>query len=510
LLGDLAAIPEPIVLARMRLNLIRGTMGLSRHRAERNQEPPDRLRDNVQRFALATLALFLSTAAMAGDSLRITGITRDPGQLSLRWTEAGPGFAYTVQRRDTLASGIWLTDSHRRPWPLPTTETILDLDPDEMEQGFYRVLAVPEANRGEWIAVTALPSMSLFEVAVIFALAEIPVVPQFAVDAYKVVYETIDPWGGRTEASGAFLLPQHPGTPPPLVSYQHGTLTRTNDAPSASALERIPGVGFAALGYAVALPDFLGLGDSPGLHPYHHAQSQATAAVDLLRAARAWCEVNQVPLGDPLFLTGYSQGGHATLALQRELETHHREEFTVTASAPMAGAYDLSGVTADDLLSGRPMPNPYYLFYLVAAYQALYGLADSLSDWLASPYDTTLPPLLDGNATGAEINAAMPADPLAIFRPEHLDAIRTDINHPLRLALRDNDLTRWTPVAPTRLYHCAGDQDVILANSLVALDAFHARGATQVEWMDPDPLADHGGCALPAFLLVRDWFDSLR
>ncbi len=43
-----------------------------------------------------------------------------------------------------------------------------------------------------------------------------------------------------------------------------------------------------------------------------------------------------------LFLTGYSQGGHATLALHKYLETDPelRRRFTVTASLPMAGPHD--------------------------------------------------------------------------------------------------------------------------------------------------------------------------
>ena len=43
---------------------------------------------------------------------------------------------------------------------------------------------------------------------------------------------------------------------------------------------------FAAFGYVVCAPDFVGLGDSPGVHPYVHAKTEASAAIDMLRAAR--------------------------------------------------------------------------------------------------------------------------------------------------------------------------------------------------------------------------------
>ena len=46
-----------------------------------------------------------------------------------------------------------------------------------------------------------------------------------------------------------------------------------------------------------------------------------------------------VALNGQLFLMGYSHGGHVTMALHRELEQYHANEITITASAPMAGAY---------------------------------------------------------------------------------------------------------------------------------------------------------------------------
>jgi hypothetical protein len=265
----------------------------------------------------------------------------------------------------------------------------------------------------------------------------------------------------------------------------------------------------ASSGYLAAVPDYLGLGDSPGLHPYHHASSEATAGVDMLRAARSFCASSGIALNGQLFLCGYSQGGHATMALHRELEAYHADEFAITASAPMAGAYDLSGVTADDVLGGRPQPNPYYFAYLLAAYQEVYHLTPSLAGLLAPPYDTTLPPLLNGQYTGSQINAAMPADVRQVLKPEVLAGLLTNPCHPLRIALRDNDLYCWTPRAPMRLYHCSGDQDVPFANSQVAWESFRSRGA-QVELLNPLPGGDHGDCVMPALLGAKAWFDSLK
>ncbi|MFN0074264.1 MAG: lipase family protein, partial [Chloroflexota bacterium] len=108
---------------------------------------------------------------------------------------------------------------------------------------------------------------------------------------------------------------------------------------------------FASYGYAVVVADYLGLGSSPGYQAYCHARSEATCVVDALRAGKSLCASNNVTLNAQLFLAGYSQGGHVTMAAHRELETFHTNEFTVTASAPCAGPYDLGGVTIESLLT---------------------------------------------------------------------------------------------------------------------------------------------------------------
>lgn len=442
--------------------------------------------------------------------LDVSILNPSPAAFQLGWTDLGPARAYTVQFRDSLGEAIWLNAPHVAPWPV-TQPRWTDPRTTPAVARFFRVLAVERPRRGELVATESLGLLSSEEVTTLLALAGIPLTAQYGVELFKVNYETIDPLGGRAQASGLLVLPLGTATPLPLVTYQHGTLVRTNEAPSSELLgEAFVGIAMAGSGYVAVVPDYLGLGDSPPLHPYVHARSQASAAVDLLRVARTYCASNGFPLSGKLFLAGYSQGGHATMALHRELETYHADEFTITASAPMAGPYDLSGTTLNDFLSSRPKPNPYYYAYLVAAYQEVYHFAPAFADLLAPPYDTTLPPLFHGNAIGAEINAAMPADARLIFKPELLAAIQSRPDHPFRVALRDNDLYAWRPLAPMRLYHCGGDQDVLPANSQVAFNTMRGLGATNVNLVIPSPTLTHGACAQPSLLSAKVWFDSLK
>jgi hypothetical protein len=416
---------------------------------------------------------------------------------------------YVVQSRDVLGGGLWLNVRGPESWPLGVAEW---LDPRPLEGGarFYRVLAVEAAMRGRLLSVSQQPDVSKIYLNLVLSSQKIPLQVDYSVRVYNLVYETVDPTGGRTVASGVLAVPVGVTGSLPLVSYQHGTLIDRDEAPTVNASgERLIGVVLAGTGYAAVVADYLGFGASTGLHPYHHAASEATACVDMLRAARAFCVSSNVPLSGKLFLCGYSQGGHATLALHRELETWHASEFAVTASAPMAGAYDLSGVTAGDFLSGRPMPNPYYFPYLLAAYQRVYALTNELASLLVAPYSTNLPPLLDGQSSGDAINALMPSSPVDILKPEVLAAFQSDPAHPLRLALRDNDLYGWAPVSPLRLYQCAGDLDVPPANAYVASTNFLSRGVV-VPVVDPGPSLAHGDCAMPSLLAAKAWFDTLK
>lgn len=465
-------------------------------------------------FAFVTIALLAThglLCAQTTNSIRITALDATTNGWALDWQATTTGSVYTVQFQDTLQDGLWRVPALPALFPIASNQWT---DSSSTNPGrFYRVVAVPPAERGKLLSSNLVSTATAGYLSVLFYFAGVAITPQYDVRLYKLDYETVTPLGARTIASGALLLPVNVAQPLPLVSYQHGTVTQTNAAPSSMNLlssEVSVGAAFATTGYAAVTPDYLGLGDSPGLHPYHHARSEATACIDMLRAARSFCAGNGIVLTNQLFLTGYSQGGHATMALLRELEACHTNEFAVTACAPMAGAYDLSGVTATNILSGAAQPNPYYFLYLLAAYRDVYQLAPSLASLLAPPYHSTLPPLLNGNTPSGQINAAMPSDPVQILKPQYLAAFRSEPRHPLRLALEDNDVYYWRPRAPMRLYHCAADRDVIIANSEVALAAFQSLGATQVQLFDPVPNTNHLGCSQPSLLGAKAWFDSLR
>lgn len=463
----------------------------------------------VTRIALGMVFLVPNLGFQATAQSRLRLEVQDDA-LRFSWSSLGEGFHYTIEATETWSPAAWRPYRSPEDWPIVATEWTGRAAPSS-DAIFFRLVARPGEARGTIESAVLVRSFTLAELTGYLQAAGLPLAVQHGVEAWKVVYATPDPHQRPTRASALVVWPTGATTPRPLASYQHGTVLRRDDVPSRLNEEGNVGLILAGTGYLAVLPDYLGLGDSPGFHPYHHARSEATAVVDALRAARALIAEHGLTWNRQLFLIGYSQGGHATAAAQREIQRHHADEFVVTASAPGAGAYDMSGVTAGSFLSDDPQPSPYYFPYLLAAYVEVYDIAPSLADLLREPYDRLVPPLLDGGHDGGALDAILPDRPVDILRPEVLDAFLRDPAHPLRAALRENDLhTGWVPEAPTRLYHCRGDRDVPFANSQVALDTFTAAGARSVTLIDPLPAADHGGCAFLALLGGKLWFDTLR
>lgn len=332
----------------------------------------------------------------------------------------------------------------------------------------------------------------------------------YEVDVHRVIYNTPDQTGNPTVASGLICLPTGDSCQMPLFAYLHGTKLKKDDTFYFLNGEWFLGVLTATSGYAVCLPDYLGLGAGPGIHPYQHGESEATASIDILRACRIICEQEQKQLNDQLFLIGYSQGGHSVMATHRKIQEELANEFTVTASAPGSGAYDLSDSQLDLVSAFEPYASPGYLPYLIQSYQSVYGnLYDSIQQIYVPPYDQTLPPLLDGSVGMWELNAAMPSVPRDIFQPAYADAFFADTLHPAFVALKDNDVFEWVPQSPVMFNYCRNDEQVTYLNTIVASDHMIASGATNITVIERDTTIGHYECAQPSLILSKFWFDTM-
>lgn len=335
------------------------------------------------------------------------------------------------------------------------------------------------------------------------------------VDLYKVTYNTPDIDGNMSVASGLLAVPDN-NLRHPLLCYQHGTVGSREEVPSNLAGDPIA-IIFGSFGYVASSADFLGLGDSPGPHPYVHAATEASAGIDMLFAVREFLDQTEdvASLNDQLFIAGYSQGGHAAAAVHREIQENYADEFTVTASAPMSGPYSISGAMRDLILDDSEYFSTAYIPNTMLSFNAVYDIYDSTEDFFKPEYaakvdmfaaeeitlwelETELQTLLMANEGGSF--------PRRMLQDTLLASVENNPNHPINIALADNDVFDWAPEAPTRLYYCMADDQVPFQNSLIAETAMTAAGAQSLVAIDLNSEFNHGQCVSPAIQAAWTFF----
>ena len=382
----------------------------------------------------------------------------------------------------------------------------------------------------------------------------------YTLEMQKVTYQSIGADGQSHTMTGLLILPRSIfGTKPsvPILMFQHGTETLRAYSPSrylahldrpADYPEVMVAAAIASTGYAVAMADYEGMGDNTGTQPYVHGASLARQVVGMLRASRdiiggtAGNSSSPCSWNSQLFLMGYSEGGYVTMTTTRELQLNHAGEFTVTASAPLSGPHDLSGVMRGVMLSNSTFKAPYFLPFLLTSYNyASGGTLFSPATALTSSYNTTIPPLFDGNSPSDRISEAMgmgfsPVNlivPKSVLTQQFIDQLTLDTS-PLVAFLKQNDSFRdplnvnsvWKPTVPMRMYHHKSDDLVPYANSQIAFNAFSSVGAKNHSLLGPgvelvpaavsigissDPVKTvHLGAAFPELSDGWKWLESFK
>jgi pimeloyl-ACP methyl ester carboxylesterase len=371
-------------------------------------------------------------------------------------------------------------------------------------------VAIPDSLKGDepgaLVAVERTGKYPSFVVQYILDSVDLPdpIDVKYGMTVYRVQYRTQSYDGSVVVASGLVALPNGNDLNS-VVMYQHGTSTQRRRAPSQPGLGEGVFIAAAAagLGHVLVAPDYIGLGESRAVHPYMHAKTTASTSTDCLRAARALVEHLQGSWPPQLYLMGFSQGGHATFAVQRDLEKLADPRFQVKASAPIAGPFHLRDVSFPQALTGETESHAIYLAYLANSYAHIYD--QPLNSILTEPYVEKVPVLFDGDHE--EISAALPKDPRALFNPELLDAYDNGKPHWFLDALVDNNVDDWTPVAPVRIYYGDDDVDVLPEEARRAEAAMKQRGA-DITAISVGPF-DHDASALRAIPKAIRWFTEL-
>ena len=223
--------------------------------------------------------------------------------------------------------------------------------------------------------------------------------------------------------------------------------------------------GLLQRGYAIAMPDYEGLGTA-GVHTYMDRVSQGRATLDAVRAAQRLTGTG-LSSSSPVGLQGYSQGGGAAAAAV-ELAASYAPDLRLKGAVVGAVPAELGAVATN--LDGGP--------FSAFAFFALRGLAAS--------YDIDLAPYLNdaGRATMDAVEQDCVFDLLdnAFVRSETLSADGRPMSElmtrePFRTVIADQRIGTIRPAVPVLVSHSTLDDTIPYAVGRAMARSWCSKGA---------------------------------
>jgi pimeloyl-ACP methyl ester carboxylesterase len=320
-------------------------------------------------------------------------------------------------------------------------------------------------------------------------------------DADRVLYRSTNRRGQAVAVSGTVLVPTTPWVglgSRPVIGYAPGTQGMADRcAPSRLFSEGIEyeGIGIEGLllrGYAVAMPDYEGLG-TVGIHTYMDRVSQGRATLDAVRAAQRLAGT-RLDATSPVGLMGYSQGGGAA-ASAVELAPTYAPELRLKGAVVGAVPADLATVATN--LDGG--------LFSAFAFFALRGLSAS--------YDLDLSPYLNdaGRAAMDSVEQDCVFDLLdhAFTRSADLSADGRPMSElmkrqPFASIIESQRIGTVRPTVPVLVTHSALDDTIPYAVGKQMARSWCAKGAnvrfsTNVAPLHVGGMVPHVAEALPFF-----------
>lgn len=316
--------------------------------------------------------------------------------------------------------------------------------------------------------------------------------------AARVVYRSTEgDTNTPTVVSGAVFVPA--GIPPtdgwPVVAIGHGT-TGINEPCAPSLSKDLMGQSAVVenaltLGYAVAVPDYQGLG-VPGVHPYLDSRTAGRNVIDAVRALRSTFPGISTRWG----AYGASQGGAAVWSANEQAATY-APELSLVGVVAAAPAADITGIVQKAQEGTMSLDQTPLFQWLLESLSRLHpafdvdafrhGNAAKLWDVLSGCSDQDIE---IRNRARRELgpNDLSPATPEAA---QHLRELltqwalpQTRLSAPLAVVYGDVDTYvdwRWTAAAIDRACHLGG---TVVPRLEVGKGHLDLDISAQVEWLN--------------------------
>lgn len=309
----------------------------------------------------------------------------------------------------------------------PETDALANA-PARCDQEAHTWLRSAELGKVTSFVTKGFYAQSVLSALVMENLPTLPAEVKYDVRAHIITYMTQDR-GKMIEATALLAWPTsvpEDAEALPTLAVLHGTSGfKDGCGPSGDTDQAILAAALASTGYAVIVPDYIGLKNGPPetgfLHPYLSGQPTAIASLDAIRA------VGQLPMdireggarpSARTVIVGGSQGGHAALWVDR-LAPYYARELDIAGIATTVPPADLVTESELALTTFRESSANVVAFFSASA--GWYGHADKLNEVLIPPLDVDVP--------AAMAMACDPTDPLmgkatleSVFQPALLSA----------------------------------------------------------------------------------------
>lgn len=265
---------------------------------------------------------------------------------------------------------------------------------------------------------------------------------------------------------------------------------------------------FAGQGYIVVAADYFGKGSSREPDGYLAKASTQQACLDMFKAGKAASEKLGAHWG-PLFVTGWSQGGWATMVFLNKLES---VGILVAAAAPICAPEDLFACINHWIHA--PARNdsvfiPELLALQLHAYERYYrlpGLADAA---IRPEYRAAARDLYENKLAWPGLLKKFPPHLAEMLNPAFIATSSLDSGKYWEIT-QQNQAYRWRSKTPVRNYYGAVDEIVpaYIARLPIGYQQVMA-GAESSPAEVQGAKANHHGAFVAAVAREKRWFDSL-
>jgi predicted esterase len=333
---------------------------------------------------------------------------------------------------------------------------------------------------------------------------------EYGISLYTITYNTTYK-GKNIKASGLVSFPDT-DKGMPILNFNHGTTSLHADAPTEDLIQYSFFSNAASAGYIFVIPDYLGFGVSEDIvHPYYRSDITGQTVVDMIRATKELARIEGYNFNGDVFLSGYSEGGFATMSAHHNMEENNYKGLNLVASAPASGGYDITGML-DYFLSKETYHVPYYIAYVAMGYKTSYDWDLPLSAMFNDPYASLIPSYFNGKYSGYEINSVLTDDLSLLLTSNFRNNINSDPDLKIIVdAFEENSLNNWIPKKKMLMYHGTDDITVPYQNSVDTYNNFISLGADKsiIEFIQLQG-ENHSSGSIPYIIDLFDRFNELK